>query len=89
MLTFAIWRAPKDFLAQKSMALIAEESCVFVGVLLNRYREKPVGAQRVEGPLSTAGAGVGGWSIRWSTCGVGGEDGGTSDIARSRTWETS
>src|SRR5580692_7800940 len=38
-------------------------------------RWRPVGAQRVEGPLSTAGAGVGGWSIRWSTCGMGGEDG--------------
>ena len=30
---------------------------------------------RVEGPLSAAGAGVGGWSIRRSTCGMGGEDG--------------
>src|SRR5271157_3903569 len=38
-------------------------------------RWRPVGAQRVEGPLSPAGAGVGGWSIRRSTCRMGGEDG--------------
>src|SRR6266436_9096204 len=36
---------------------------------------RPVRAQRAEGPLSPDSAGVGGWSIRRSTCGMGAEDG--------------
>ena len=45
----------------------------------------PVRARRAEGPLSPDSAGVGGWSIRRSTCGMGAEDG---QVCARYRWQT-